>query len=195
MKKIIAAIILAMGSLVLNGCGMMHLGGGMMSGDSHQHSGHNSQPEKERIVKEMLFGDYRFIAEFPPLQPHQPSLLSLGIYSSNNSLVAAARVRMRISTVEKGATEQIVVDRLLEPSGSSRYEYSFTPHLEATYNLTFQVERLEAGELDKPLILSATGEVAQGESNHANAHHTTHWMIMGGVLMTAMMVGMMAGGM
>lgn len=194
MKQIIAAIILAMGSLVLNGCAMMHPGGGMMSGDSHQHSGHTSQPEKERIVKEMLFDDYRLIAEFPPLQPHQPSFLLLDIYSSNNSLAAAARVRMLISIVEQNATEQIVEDLLLEPSGGSRYEYSFTPHLEATYHLAFQIERLEAAELDKPLILSATREAAKGESNHANAHQTTHWMIMGGVLMTAMMVGMMAGG-
>lgn len=194
MKQIIAAIILAMGSLVLNGCAMMHPGGGMMPGDSHQHSGHNSQPERGRIVKEMLFGDYRFIAEFPPLQPHRPSLLSLGIYPSNNSLMVAARVRMRISTVEKDAMEQIVEDRLLEPSGGSRYEYSFTPHLEATYQLTFQVERLEAGELDKPLILSVTREAATGENNPANARKTTHWIIMGSILMAGMMAGMMAGG-
>ncbi|MGH7602247.1 MAG: hypothetical protein ACREOI_38265 [bacterium] len=60
---------------------MAKMYGSMMGGDSHPRAREASPSKAERIVKEVVYGDFRLVAEFPPLQQHQEAMLSLRIHS------------------------------------------------------------------------------------------------------------------
>lgn len=184
-RRIVLIAIIVIGSMALSGCMMM---GGH---DSHQAQ---DAEESERIVKEVILGDYRIVAEFPPLLEGQESLLLLHVHSSDSSRSIAAIARIIISREEvQEGVENILIQEVLTPSEDGMYAYSFTPGEAGPFHLTFLVEQLGDLPLKKPLILSATQEVrAMSENEMDKSDHGSFSMtplfIVGGAVMAAMML-------
>ena len=190
-SMIVGAAAICLGAIATSGCMMMGMGGGMMGSDAQQQG-----EEKERIIKEMMFGDYRIVAEFPPLRVDEESILLLHIHSRNDSLSTAAAVRVIVSLGEqKDGAEHVLLEEVGTPRGHGEYEYFFTPHEEGYYRLSFLVEQLDDSPLREPLILSATQEVKTMENSMGNMEQKTSpispLLIVGGAAMVAMMIVML----
>jgi len=192
-RSIVLKTVIVIGGMALNGCMMMGMSGGMMGGDGSQRA-HDTE-ESERIVKELIFGDYRLIAEFPPLRQGQESLLSLHIHSSDSSRAITAFARMIISRekMQEGIENILIIQEMLTPFEAGIYAYSFTPRETGQLHLTFLVERLGDSTLNKPLMFTATQEVkamteSEMDNNKQGGFSLTPLLIAGGVVMVAMML-------
>lgn len=183
-------LVIALFAMVLGGCMMMGMGGGMMGWDGQPRSLDIQTPE--RIVREMIFGDYRLVADFPPLNRHQESLLSLRTHSSNDSLSIALMVRLIITLGEQEeGIEHVLLEEILTPSTDGRYEFSFTPHAKGFYHITFLVEQLGDTNMEKPFILSATQEVKATDMSGQSGSKISTLLIVGAAGMVVMMIVMM----
>lgn len=152
---VVSAVIAAFGIIALNGCMTMGMCGSMMGSNQSQEAA-----EKEPIVKEMTYGDYRIVAGFSPLEQHKKSLLSLRVRSLNDAPAISSTVRIIITIGQtKDGEENVLLEELLTQSGDGAYEFSFTPQKKGTYRIAFLIEKLGDTRLEKPLILSAAQEM------------------------------------
>ncbi len=169
----------------LNSC-MMFMHGGM------QHDNHDSSSIEQSIVKDVSIGKYHIIAEFPPLQQHQETNFTLKIFSSKDSLWIRATIRLEISEGNEDDGKPAEVVQLLSPSENNMYEYAFTPHEEANYNINFIVEQIDSTELPSLIFLSADRFAKPMTMEHSehSSFELSPMMLVGGIAMLAMMVVM-----
>lgn len=166
---VVSAVIVSFSVAAMSGCMMMGMCGGMMGSNQSQEAA-----EKEPIVKEMTYGDYRIVAEFSALEQHKKSLLSLRVRSlsegrrldslrlltENDAPAVSSTVRIIITLGQKNdGEENVLLEELLTQSGNGAYEFSFTPQEKGTYRIAFLIEKVGDTQLEKPLILSAAQEV------------------------------------
>lgn len=141
-------------------------------------------------MKELRYGNYTIIAEFPPLRLSETTIFSLQIKSSVDSVENAAKVRIRVKNANSTRSDAIV-EKLLSVSNDSTFKFSFSPSEKGVYDIEFLIEELGNVPLEKPLTLSARQEIAMMENDQRNSIGSSSPVIIGGVIMATMMLVML----
>jgi hypothetical protein len=184
--RYLSSFVIASFGAVFGGCMMMSMGGGMMGGDGH-HQSHDGE-NMERIVKEVMYGDCRITAEFPPLLLHEEVFFSLQIELLNDSLVNDAVVWLAIAIKNDDDDWDAVVDEVLVPSTAGRFEHSFIPHDKGEYRIGFRIEQLNGTPVKSPLTVSVTRPVTETLQHVHGPPAMTTLIVIGSILMIGMMV-------
>jgi hypothetical protein len=188
--------------IFLSSC--MHLG---MVSTTH---GEDHQIQRELIVeKEVIAGDIRAVAAFPPLQSDEDVVLTLKLLDSQTTMpISNARVYFRSDYTthdhhheshSEHSEDETTRDREVgESSTPGVYTISYKSSLMGEYTLSFRIVAIGEQALDPEINIETTRIVSNG--SHRTTGHmmggmmgsttTTTYVIVGIALMTAMMVGM-----
>ena len=186
--------------IVLNGCMMMGMHGGMMGG-SHKES--QTTEAVPVLVKESVVGNVRVIVEYPPARVGAITTYTVSVLDASNS---QARSGATISAEIRTASEERGAD--LHEMHSEKHDSSITvAESVQTGVYTFQhrysnpgpnemritISALAHEKLDPPIVVSTVRDVRADHSSHsppqADVDYTLY--IAGAIAMAVMMVFVM----
>ncbi|GEM_PF-1518407 len=211
MKTILLFIL----SLTITSC--MHLG--MMGTHEGHQTGEHQAARETRLEKEVVMGDIKATAVFPPLALGKETLIELRLSSLQSgqpiSNAAVSFHAMYFHQVEGGEghdthmmhgekdsvherpnTEHAISfdQEVRESSRRGLYSITFTPSQPCDHKLMFHVTAIGDEELTPELVIEATRNVASPQPSHSGMMHgfggASEYLILGGVLMGAMMIVM-----
>ena len=198
------AIIVFLSSLFFASC--MHMGMPMTDMTHQGHRGGSS------IEKELLSGDIRGVATIPPLTAGRPAVLTLRLSDrTSGKPLTGAEVLFQVDVVEQGdsrdhhaAQHQVeksedssTMRDVIEGGEPGLYTVSYTPLEGETQDFRFHIVAVDKKRLDPALVIE-TRRAADGVREHERdgmmmgaGPSTGTYLIIGGVLMTALMIFMM----
>lgn len=211
MKAKLMALLLI--PLLASGCMMAGMaamsGGGHMMGGGALHGGTADSTRHLTVIKEVMSGSLRVTAEFPVFTTRD----SLRYVATIHDRDGRARTENAIVFLEvSAATGNIVATPAPTPTGhlamtahaapdavertrlspvehaGGRYVFRPTIAIEGSYRLAIIVERVGDTDLDPPVVVEHTTQIARAQSHAQWGGRMTPLVILAAAFMTVMMV-------
>jgi hypothetical protein len=212
-------------ALVLLSCvglsSCMHVGM-MGTGNGHHSGGAHEMTTDPVLEKEVIVGDVKAIALFPPLELGKEALLTLRLVEVNTGRpLTGATVSLHAAYVHDPATEHADPSARANPHaeihGSERkesshaidfnqqvdespepgvYTISYGSHQPGDHTLMFHITAIGERKLEPEITVEATktitGERHEHQSGMMGGTSTTTYVIIGAAIMGAVMIAMLA---
>lgn len=204
-------------TLFLSSC--MHMG--MMGTHGGHQIGEHQTASETSLEKEVVIGDIKATAFFPPLTLGKETLIELRLSNLRSGLpVSSAAVSFHAMYLHRvggsgehgahmahgekdsllarpDADHAVSFEQEVEESPQrGLYSVAFTPSQSGEHRLMFHVTAIGGNRLEPELVIEVTRSVASPQPSHGGMMHgtgsTSEYLIIGGALMGAMMIVMWA---
>lgn len=198
-------------SLFLSSC--MHLG--MMGTHGDSQSGDHQAASEPVLEKEVLFGDVKATATFPPLQVGEETIFTLKLTDKTTGQpVSNAKVSFHTSFLhaekrhtgtmhgESGSSQVLLspehdMNQEVKESVPGVYVVGFTPSQSGEHKSMFHIGALGEQQLEPDVVIETTRHAVASDQSHGSMMMNrkggmSEYVIIGGVLMGAVMIAFWA---
>ncbi|TAK62681.1 MAG: hypothetical protein EPO24_04775 [Bacteroidetes bacterium] len=167
----------------------------MMNSHEEHQTGTTIIQEKEVTVENI-----RAVASFPPFEINKETAITVKVSDKETGTsVSGAEIVARASFQDHTSheTQQLQSSEYKATEHESgTYMFSFTPASEGECTVAIRVLAIQERSLTQPIVIETTRDVGMGNQNsHQGGMHNSGgastMLIIGGVLMGAMMLGML----
>lgn len=186
--------------IVLSGCMMMGMHGGMMGG-SHQES--QSTEASPALVKESVVGNVKVIVEYPPARVGSITTYTVSVLdASTNQPRSGATISAAIRTASEGhqgdvhemhGEEHDSSIPVAESTQTGVYTFQYRYTNPGPNEIRVTISALGNERLDPPIVVSTVRDVRGDHGDHSDGVDYALYTIVGATAMVVMMLFVMRG--